>query len=127
VPGNGHAPIWNSGGRSDASTDCNRLNATFRARLVPLARRCRALARHTLTLEHGRYLIGTVDTFCSLHASLGSAHGAHTPAMAAGITDHGWTIHELLSFQVPPPRWTPPKQCGRPSHARPRLVEHGCS
>jgi len=30
-----------------------RLNATFRERLAPLARRCRALARHTLTLEHG--------------------------------------------------------------------------
>jgi hypothetical protein len=24
VHGNGHAPIWNSGGRSDSSTDCNR-------------------------------------------------------------------------------------------------------
>src|SRR5262249_60164576 len=29
-----------------------RLNATFRERLAPLARRCRALARHTLTLHH---------------------------------------------------------------------------
>jgi hypothetical protein len=28
-----------------------------------------------------------------------------TPAMAAGITDHGWTMHELLSFHVPLPRW----------------------
>ena len=30
-----------------------RLNATFRERLAPLARRCRALARHTLTLHEG--------------------------------------------------------------------------
>ena len=30
-----------------------RLNATFRERLAPLARRCRALARHTLTLHAG--------------------------------------------------------------------------
>jgi IS1 family transposase/transposase-like protein len=37
-----------------------RLNATCRERLAPLARRCRALARHTLTLQHGMYLIGTV-------------------------------------------------------------------
>ena len=37
-----------------------RLNATFRERLAPRARRCRALARHTMTLQHGRYLIGTV-------------------------------------------------------------------
>src|SRR5262245_62038651 len=34
-----------------------RLNATCRERLAPLARRCRALARRTLTLQHGRYLI----------------------------------------------------------------------
>src|SRR4029453_17915653 len=47
-----------------------RLNATFRERLAPLARRCRALARHTLTLEHGMYLVGTVYKFCTYHASL---------------------------------------------------------
>ena len=47
-----------------------RLNATFRERLAPLARRCRALARHTLTLQHGMYLIGTVSNFCTSHASL---------------------------------------------------------
>jgi transposase-like protein len=37
-----------------------RLNATFRERLAPLARRCRALARHTLTLHDGMCLVGTV-------------------------------------------------------------------
>jgi transposase-like protein/IS1 family transposase len=42
-----------------------RLNATFRERLAPLARRCRALARHTLTLEHGMSLVGTVYNFCT--------------------------------------------------------------
>lgn len=104
-----------------------RLNATFRERLAPLARRCRALARQTLTLEHGMYVIGAVYNFCSLHASLGHAPGSQTPAMAAGLTDHCWTIHELLSFHVPPPRWTPPKRRGRPSHALKRLVEHWCS
>src|SRR5215831_14316340 len=36
-----------------------RLNATFRERLAPLARRCRALARHTLTLHAGMFLVGT--------------------------------------------------------------------
>jgi hypothetical protein len=25
-----------------------------------------------------------------------------TPAMAAGITDHVWTMEELLSYRVPP-------------------------
>src|SRR5207248_2847427 len=37
-----------------------RLNATFRERFAALARRSRALARRTLTLQHGMYLIGTV-------------------------------------------------------------------
>src|SRR5499433_1105905 len=42
-----------------------RLNATFRERLAPLARRCRALARHTLTLHEGMFLVGTVYNFCT--------------------------------------------------------------
>jgi transposase-like protein len=37
-----------------------RLNATCRECLAPLARRCRALARHTLTLHEGMFLVGTV-------------------------------------------------------------------
>jgi transposase-like protein/IS1 family transposase len=79
-----------------------RLNATFRERLAPLARRGRALARHTLTLEHGMYLVGTVYNFCTSHTSLrlaaqttGTGATNRTPAMAAGITDHGWTVREL--------------------------------
>src|SRR5262245_9112193 len=103
-----------------------RLNATFRERLAPLARRCRALARQPLTLHEGMFLVGTVYNFCTPHASLSDA-GVTTPAMAAGITDHGWTIRELLGFHVPPPRWTPPKRRGRPSHALQRLVERWCS
>ena len=111
-----------------------RLNATFRERLAPLARRCRALARHTLTLEHGMYLVGTIYNFCTEHASLrlaasaaGTAPFQRTPAMAAGIADHCWTVQELLSFHVPPPRWIPPKRRGRPSHALQCLVERWCS
>src|SRR5213594_4403023 len=103
-----------------------RLNATFRERLAALTRRGRALARRTVTLEHGMYLVGTIDHFCTPHESLGHPPGAQTPAMAAGITDHCWTVQELLSFHVPPPRWTPPKQRGRPSHAFKRLIERWC-
>jgi transposase-like protein/IS1 family transposase len=103
-----------------------RLNATFRERLASLTRRGRALARRTLTLQHGMYLIGTVYNFCTPHASLTHASGGTTPAMAAGITDHCWTVQELLSFPVPPPRWTPPKQRGRPAHALKHLIERWC-
>src|SRR6266581_7416718 len=104
-----------------------RLNATCRERLAPLARRCRALARQTLTLHEGMFLVGTVYNFCTPHASLGQAGHATTPAMAAGITDHAWTMQELLSFHVPLPRWVPPKQRGRPSRAFQRLIKRWCS
>jgi hypothetical protein len=103
-----------------------RLNATFRERLAPLARRCRALARQPLTLHEGMFLVGTVYNFCTPHASLSDA-GVTTPAMAAGITDHCWTIRELLGFHMAPPRWTSPKRRGRASHALQRLVERWCS
>jgi transposase-like protein/plasmid stabilization system protein ParE len=110
-----------------------RLNATFRERLASLTRRGRTLARHLITLEHGMYLLGTVYNFCTVHESLRVARTTtaaavkRTPAMAAGITDHCWTIRELLSFQVPPPQWTPPKRRGRPSRVLQRLVERWCS
>jgi transposase-like protein len=103
-----------------------RLNATFRERLAPLARRCRALARHTMTLHEGMFLVGTVYNFCTPHESLSPTQQT-TPAMAAGITDHCWTLHELLSFHVPLSRWAPPKRRGRPSRTLQRLIERWCA
>lgn len=35
--------------------------------------------------------------------------------MAAELTDHVLTADELLRYRVPPPRWAPLKQRGRPS------------
>jgi transposase-like protein/IS1 family transposase len=113
-----------------------RLNATFRARLANLVRRSRALARQPQTLHHGLYLIGTVYNFCTNHASLrvalyiGSAGRRHwvsrTPAMAAGITHHCWSVHELLSYRVPLSRWTPPKRRGRLSNVTKQLIQCWC-
>jgi len=103
-----------------------RLHATFRERLAPLARRCRALARHTMTLHEGMFLGGTVYNFCTPHESLSQTQQT-TPAMVAGITDHCWTMHELLSFHVPLSRWAPPKRRGRPSRTLQRLVERWCA
>ena len=112
------------------TADIERLNATFRERLSSLTRRGRALARQTCTLRHGMYVIGTVYNFCTPHASLrltktaaGGACVERTPAMAARMTDHCWSVRELLSFHLPPPRWTPPKRRGRPSRALPLLIE----
>ena len=108
------------------TADIERLNATCRQRRAPLARRCRALARHTLTRHEGMCLVGTVSNFCTPHASWSQAQQT-TPAMAAGITDHCWTMHERLSFHVPLPRWSPPKRRGRPSRALQRLIARWCS
>ena len=103
-----------------------RLNATFRERLASLTRRGRALARRTITLHHGMDLIGPVYNFCTPHASLAAGGARPTPAMAAGGTDHVWTVQELLAFHVPPPRWTPPARRGRRSQALQRVITRWC-
>ena len=103
-----------------------RLNAPFRERLAPLARRGRALARHTVTLHEGMCVVGPVSHLCTPHARVSPTQQT-PPAMAAGITDHGWTLHAWLSLQVPLPRWAPPKRRGRPSQALQRLRERWCS
>jgi hypothetical protein len=111
-----------------------RLNATFREHLASLVRRGRALARESETLHDGMYLVGCVYNFCTEHESLrlpgligGRKWLERTPAMASGITDHCWKVSELLAYQVPPPRWTPPKQRGRPSRALKQLIGRWCS
>ena len=101
-----------------------RLNGTFRARLAPLARRTHHLVHRKELLHGGMYLVGTLYNFCTMHASLTVASGQQrTPAMAAGITDHCWTVKALLWTRVPPPRWEPPKQRGRRSKAMQQLIE----
>jgi len=113
-----------------------RLNATFRSRIAALVRRGRALARQIPTLHHGMYLVGTVYNFCTYHKSLrvplylpncGRRWLRRTPAIATGITDHRWTVEELLSFRVPPPPWQPPKRRGRPSKAMKALIAQWCT
>jgi len=115
-----------------------RLNATVRARLHRLVRRGRSLGRQVPTLEQGMYLMGAVYNFCTFHCSLrlrrlgrpdrvGHRWHLRTPAMAAGLTDHRWRVHALLTYQVPPPRWTPPKRRGRQSKATQALVARWCT
>jgi transposase-like protein len=112
-----------------------RLNATFRQRLNVLARRTRTLARQPDTLLAGLYVVGCLYNFCTYHKSLRvsflfSQHAQRwlqrTPAIAAGLTDHLWTIEELFNFKVPPPRWAPPKRRGRLSLHTLQLIEQWC-
>jgi transposase-like protein len=124
------------GGGTINTAYIERLNATFRSCIAALVRRGRALARQTATLHGSMYLVGSVYNFCTYHRSLRVAiplpgdrqHWvSRTPAIAASITDHRWTVEELLSFRVPLPRWTPPKRRGRPSKATKALAAQWCS
>ena len=105
-----------------------RLNGTFRARLACLARRTRGLARQQAPLEHGMYLVGVVYNFCTFHQSLTQKDGSkRTPAMAAGLSEHRWSVHEVLQYRVPPPRWQPPKRRGRRSKRLQTLIDRWVS
>jgi transposase-like protein len=112
-----------------------RLNATFRQRLASLARRTRALVRQPETLHLGMYVIGCMYNLCTYHHSLrhpfyltprGRRWLRRTPAIAAGLTDHRWTVEELFNFRVPPAPWTPPKRRGRHSKETLALMKRWC-
>jgi IS1 family transposase len=95
-----------------------RLNLTIRQHVAAVGRRVSTLCkgedgvRQQLTLYHVYY------NFCLPHASVRQplpTHGTgtakrwqpQTPAMAAGLTDHIWTLREVLLFRVPP--WPQPQ------------------
>jgi transposase-like protein len=112
-----------------------RLNATFRQRLASLARRTRALLRQPETLHLGMYVIGCMYNLCTYHDSLrhpfylaprGRRWLRRTPAIAAGLTDHCWTIEDLFNFRVPHDPWTPPNRRGRRSKETLALMKRWC-
>jgi len=96
------------GGTQINTSYIERLNATFRAHLAPLARRGRALAHGPALVESGMWLVGCAYNFCWAHESLrlraigGRTWLERTPSMAAGVTDHAWTLEEVLRYPVPP-------------------------
>ena len=94
-----------------------RFNGTMRERLAALTRKCRHAAQRLVALEAGMYLIGCTYNFCWPHQELSSSrHVGHpcTPAMASGLTDHIWSVAELLTYKVAPSPWVAPKRRGRP-------------
>jgi IS1 family transposase len=94
-----------------------RFNGTMRERLASLTRKCRHAAQRISALSTGMYLVGCTYNFCFPHYELStSKHFGHpcTPAMAAGLSDHVWTLRELLLYQVAPAAWVEPKRSGRP-------------
>ena len=112
------------GGATLHTAYSERLNATTRERLAALVRRKRSPARCLATVEAGMWLGGCCDNWCDAHAALrlrqvGCARTwlDRTPAMAAGLTDHAWTVGEVLGYRVPPIPLTAPRapRRGRPS------------
>jgi IS1 family transposase len=100
-----------------------RLNLTIRHHVAAVGRRVTTLCKGEEGLQQQLVLYQTYYNFCLPHASLrqslpepiptngtGSAKQwrPYTPAMAAGLTDHVWTLREVLLFRVPP--WPQPAQ-----------------
>jgi len=112
-----------------------RLNATFRQRLACLFRRTRFLARRSMTLQTSMYVLGCVYNFCDSHKSLrlrlsvgwlGFRWVQRTPALAAQLTDHRWSLEELFTTKTPPPPWIKKQGRGRlPNRLLFRMSRYG--
>lgn len=110
------ALIRDSQGRGWINTAyIERLNATFRLRIATLVRCTRVLVRQPQTLEVWMWLVGCTYNFCSYHDALKQPLIVsqnkrfwirQTPAMAAALTDHRWSMAELLAFKRPPVGWS---------------------
>jgi hypothetical protein len=108
------------GGKKVNTSFIERFNGTIRERFAPLTRKCRYAAAKMETVHTGIYLIGSIYNFCSPHDELsklkikGRRGFSCTPAMASGLTDHVWSVRELLTYKVAPPPLPLPKKKGRP-------------
>jgi hypothetical protein len=106
-----------------------RFNATLRERLATMTRRCRHASHRLAMVQAGMWLIGTTYNWCLPHRELSrrraKAQGMRgevliTPAMASGLTDHIWSLNELLSYRRTPAALPPPKRGrGRPRKLAP--------
>src|SRR5262245_46966944 len=98
-----------------------RLNLTIRQHVAAVGRRVSTLCKGEDGLRQQVAVFHAYYNFCLPHASVRqplpqpeSTHGTGsttqwrpcTPAMAAGLTDHVWTLREVLLFRVPP--WPQP-------------------
>src|SRR6266511_1106091 len=108
-------------GRQINTAFVERLNLDIRQHVAAVGRRVMTLCKGKEGLRQQLTLYHTYYNFCLPHASLrtplpqplptngtGSAKTwrPRTPAMAAGLTDHVWTLREVLLFRIPP--WPQP-------------------
>ncbi len=98
-----------------------RLNLDIRQRVAAVGRRVNTLcqgedglqhqlavfhAYHNVVLPHASLRLALVEPVPSKGTGSAKRWRPCTPAMAAGLTDHVWTLHEVLMFRVPP--WLQP-------------------
>jgi IS1 family transposase/transposase-like protein len=92
-----------------------RLNLDFRQHVAAIGRRVTTLCKHEAGLRQQLALFQVYHNFVLPHASLRlplpePIYGTRavkqwqprTPAMAAALTDHVWSLREVLLFRVPP-------------------------
>ena len=99
-----------------------RLNLDIRQRVAAVGRRVNTLCRGEASLLDQMVLFQTYHNFVLPHASLRQPLGVAeatletgsakrwrpcTPAMAARLTDHVWSLKEVLLYRVPP--WPQPQ------------------
>jgi hypothetical protein len=99
-----------------------RLNLDIRQRVAAIGRRVNTLCQGEAGLQQQLVLFQVYHNFVLPHASLRQrllvpepTHGRIsakvwrpcTPAMAAGLTDHVWSLKEVLLYRVPP--WPQPQ------------------
>jgi hypothetical protein len=98
-----------------------RLNLDIRQHVAAVGRRVATLCKQEAGVRQQLALYHAYHNFCLPHTSIRvplpqplPTHGTGsakqwrpcTPAMAAGLTDHVWTLREVLLFRVPP--WPQP-------------------
>jgi IS1 family transposase len=116
------AQVLAGGGWKINTAFVERLNLDIRQRVAAVGRRVNTLCQGEDGVQHQLALFHVYHNFVLPHASLRqplqvpeSANGSGsakvwrpcTPAMAGGLTDHVWTLQEVLLFRVPP--WPQPR------------------
>ena len=111
-----------AGGRKINTAFVERLNLDIRQRVAAVGRRVNTLCQGEDGLQHQLAVFHAYYNFVLPHASLRLALGEpepsngtgsakrwrpRTPAMAAGLTDHVWTLRAVLLYRVPP--WPQPQ------------------
>jgi hypothetical protein len=97
-----------------------RLHLDFRQHVAAIGRRVTTVCKHEAGLRQQLTLFQAYHNFVLPHASLrlplpeprhgmesGKRWRQRTPAMAAGLTDHMWSLREVLRYRVPP--WPQPQ------------------